>query len=92
MVVRILVVLLGLIFIVPGLMQARAWRMSNGEPRYVRAAVGGLSVSRLLAAIAFLFAGVFVLWPVILVGASCVILGNVGASWAGRQLKRHIED
>jgi hypothetical protein len=92
MVVRILVVLLGLMFIVPGVMQARAWRMSNGEPRHVRAAVGGLAASRLLAGLAFLVAGVFVLWPVILVGAICVLVGNAGASYARRQLKRHTED
>lgn len=85
---RILVALVGCMFVYSGMLLARAWRQGAAETRSVRAGVGALTASRLGAGIAFLVGGVMALWPAIVAGAVGLLLGNIAASAARRHLKR----
>jgi hypothetical protein len=85
---RVIFAVLGLMLLVPGVLQARAWRMSGGEPHFVRAGVGILAASRVLAGTAFVFGGVVASRPLIVAGAVCLLLGSASAAVARRQLKR----
>jgi hypothetical protein len=80
--------LLGAIMFVPGALQARVWRMSGSEPRFVRAGVGVLAASRLLGGTAFVIGGAVASPALVVVGGACLLLGSAAAAIARRQLKR----
>ena len=86
--VQVLIAILGVILFAVGVLQARVWRLSRVEPRFVQVGVGVLASSRLVAGLALFAAAAAAVWQLFLVGAICVLAGNVAASTARRQLKR----
>jgi hypothetical protein len=89
LVLRILFGVVGLLFVYVGALTSRAWRASTGEPRYVLFSVGGLAASRFLGGAAFIAGGIARAWQPVVVGAACLLLGNVAADVGRRRLKRH---
>jgi hypothetical protein len=85
---RVILAFLGVILLAPGVLQARAWGMSDGEPLFVRVGVGVLAASRLLAGTAFVIGALVASWPLIASGAVCLLLGSAMAYVARRQLSR----
>jgi hypothetical protein len=85
---RILFALLGLLLLAPGVLQARGFRMSDGEARFVRAGVGVPAASRLLAGTAFFVGAVLGIWRLVAAGLVCFLLGSAAAEVVRLKLKR----
>jgi hypothetical protein len=87
-IVHLLVGFLGLMFVVAGALQVRAWRRLDGEPGFIRAVVAVRAASRFLAGVALGAGAALLSWPLMLAGAISVLIGNVASQMARQKLKR----
>jgi hypothetical protein len=87
MFVRIVLGLLGAMFLSTGVVQTRAFRASAGDHRSVRTGVGVLAGSRLIAGASFVAAAAFSSLMFLAIGGSVLLAGTVAAEVAHRRLK-----